>query len=332
MCTSLTLRTNCCLAGRNLDLEYHFGEQVVITPRGFHFDFRRMGRRSTPCAMIGMANAADGYPLYAEAMNEHGLYMAGLNFPGNAFYPETEADGRDSISPFELIPWVLSQCRTLTEARALLSRIHLTGIPFRADMPLTPLHWHLADRTASLTMEATADGIHLYDNPAEVLTNNPPFPFHLANLSQYLSLTAESPASRFSADTNLPLRTFGQGFGAIGLPGDFSPASRFVKTAFLRANAGRFCAADKAERIGQFFHILNAVAMAEGSVVTAEGRLDQTIYSCCIDADTLTYFYTTGGNQQITAVRLSGADDTIPEGDSLLCFPLIDTQQIHVVH
>ncbi len=321
MCTSLTLQTQDFYFGRNLDLEYSFGERVVITPRRYPFRFRMAPALSAHFALIGMAAVAADYPLYADAANEKGLCMAGLYFPGNAWYPEMAEPGKTPISPFELIPWLLGQCATLAEAKTALQGLQLVNIPFSKDMPLAPLHWHIADRTGSLVLECTKEGLNIYENPAGVLTNNPPFPFHMTNLRQYLNLTPLYPVSRFGAQP--ALTPFGQGFGALGMPGDFSPASRFVKAAFLRSNSVYRAAG--AESVSQFFHILDSVAMVPGSVVTAEGKLDVTTYSCCIQAQKGIYYYKTLENNQITAVNLFGED---LEAASLSQFPLIKTQQI----
>lgn len=165
MCTSITVSSPLCLHGRNLDLEYSFGEQVVITPRGYEFRFHCRPSLPQHLAMIGMANVANEYPLYAEAVNEAGLYMAGLNFPGNAFYPPREEVTGEAVTPYELIPLVLGQCETLAQARELLVSVQLVGIPFAPGYPLAPLHWHIADATGALVAEPRKDGLHLYEDP-----------------------------------------------------------------------------------------------------------------------------------------------------------------------
>lgn len=105
--------------------------------------------------MIGTAFVADQYPLYYEAVNEKGLGVAGLNFEGNAHYFEESAD-KDNISPFELIPWILSQCETTADARVLLEKINLVNIPFSEQLPLSPLHWIIADKDQAITVESVA--------------------------------------------------------------------------------------------------------------------------------------------------------------------------------
>lgn len=321
MCTSIAFRTKDFYFGRNLDLECGFGEEVALTPRGYRFQFRRMPERLAQYAMIGMATVQEGYPLYAEAANEKGLCMAGLNFPGNAYYPKEEREGLDPVSPFELIPWILCQCATSDEAEALFRRMQLVDIPFREDLPLSPLHWHIADRNRSFVVEAVKTGLHIYDNPVGVLTNNPSFDFQQMNLNQYLNLTNRSPEDRFSKQGLLS--PFGQGMGAIGLPGDFSPASRFVKAAFLLENSSR---PEKEEKsVSQFFHLLEGVAMVEGSVLTPEGAYDKTRYSCCINADQGIYYYKTYDNSRITAVKMKAENLS---GDTVISFPLRTAEDV----
>ena len=320
MCTSIALSPRLGYFGRNLDLEYSFDEEVVVTPRRLPLAFRNSPALENHYAMIGMAAAAQGFPLYAEALNEKGLYMAGLNFPGNAFYGGNgPADGRPA-APYELIPLILGSCASLKEARDLLARVRLVDRPFGPDYPLAPLHWHIADPTGSLVLEPMRDGLRIYDNPSGVLTNNPPLPFHLTNLNNYQHLTSLPPENRFSQQ--LPLAAYGQGMGAMGLPGDFSPMSRFVKAAFLRASS--VCGPEEEEAVSQFFHLLDSVAMVRGSVITPEGKYDVTRYSCCVGAESRVYYYKTYGNSQITAIRLLHQD---LESNRLMVFPLVSGQQ-----
>ncbi len=321
MCTSIALKTNDFYFGRNLDLEYQFGERVVVTPRNFPFRFRRAAEMKKHFAMIGMATVAEEYPLYAEAVNEKGLCIAGLNFPGNAYYPEAESSDKINISPFELTAWLLGQCASVREARELLKNTQLVHIDFGQELPLTPLHWHIADRRESVVLESTHDGMKIYDNPVGVLTNNPTFDFHMTNLRQYLNLTSAYPENRFSKE--IDLKPFGVGLGSIGLPGDFSPVSRFIKAAFLKLNS----VGDAGEEgsISRFFHLLDAVAMPDGIVMTPSGEYERTGYSCCINADKGIFYYKTYTNNQISAVDMYREN---LQDDRLKQFELVREQQI----
>lgn len=319
MCTAISHFNHCHYFGRNLDLEYSYNEAVTITPRCYPFIFRNAADTKKHYAMIGMATVLDGYPLYYDATNEHGLSIAGLNFPGNAVYLPAKSD-YSNIAPFELIPWILCQCANVDEAEDLLMKTNLQNISFSTSLPNTPLHWLLADRSRSIAVEPMTDGIKIFTNPVGVLTNNPPFAFHMHNLCNYLNLSPKEPNKLFCG--KVELTPYSRAMGAIGLPGDASSASRFVKAVFHKLNS----VADDTEdgNVGQFFHILDSVSMINGSVSLGT-KLDKTVYSSCCNTDKRVYYYTTYENRQITAVKM---DCCNLDGDRLTCYPLRKEQQI----
>lgn len=319
MCTAISFLSGDHYFGRTLDLEYHYNETVTVTPQRFPFAWRQGGGLRSHYAIIGMATVAENYPLYYEATNEAGLSAAGLNFPGNAVYLPPKPDVHN-LAPFELIPWLLGQCADLTAARDLLKQLRLADIPFNRRFALSPLHWLIADRTGAIVLEQTADGLHVYENPVGVLTNNPPFPYHLTNLSNYQNLTRERPVNRFCP--GLKLEPYSRGMGGIGLPGDLSSASRFVRAAFVRLNA--VCKPDEAASVSQFFHILGAVEQPRGCARVGR-KFEITVYTSCCNTDKGIYYYTTYGNRQISAVDMHR---TALDGDRLITFSLNDTQQI----
>ena len=321
MCTTIGITTNEFYFGRNMDLEYSFGERVVIMPRRFPLAFRRAGRLESHYAILGMATVAQGFPLYADGMNEKGLCMAGLNFPNNACFFKKEVEGKHNVAPFELIPWVLGQCADISEARSLLADTPLIDIPFSQQMPNAPLHWHIAGRDGSLVLESTKEGIQLYDNPAGVLTNNPGFPYQLTNLGLYLNLTVDRPNNCFSK--NLGIDPFGLGLGSHGLPGDYSPTSRFVKAAFLSQNS--HCPKDEPGSVSQMFHLLDTVSVARGSVITPEKKWSITTYSACMSAAHGVYYYKTYTNNSLTAIDMHRE---ALDSEELREFPLATTQQV----
>ena len=320
MCTAATYYSADHYFGRNLDLEYSYHETVTITPRNYPFAFRRVAPMTGHYAMIGMAFVADGYPLYYDATNEKGLSMAGLNFPGNADYKE-EKEGVDNISPFEFIPWILGQCADLGEARRLLERINLVRIPFSERLPLAPLHWMIADQQSSIVVEAMEGGLKVYDNPVGVLTNNPPFDYQMFHLNNYMQLSKEPPVNRFA--DGLELKPYCTGMGAMGLPGDLSSQSRFVRAAFVRMNAKS--STGEAESVGQFFHILHSVEQQRGCCELDGGKYEITLYTSCCNADKGIYYYTTYGNHQITAVDMHREN---LDGGKLARYPLVQGEQI----
>ena len=320
MCTAITYQTKQLYFGRTLDYECSYGEQVTITPRNYPFDFHHAGPVHTHYAIIGMAHVAGGYPLYYDAVNETGLCMAGLNFVGNAVYAQPEPD-RTNIAQFELIPWLLGRCASVQQARTELSRLNLTGTPFSAALPAAQLHWLIADEREAVTVESTADGLHVYENPIGVLTNNPPFGEQLFNLNNYMHLSPRQPENRFSQA--LPLRPYSRGMGAMGLPGDLSSPSRFVRTAFTRLNSRS--GDGEAESVSQLLHILGAAAQQRGCCVLEDGACELTLYTSCCNADKGIYYYTTYENSQITAVDMHREN---LDGTKLTRYPLVQGEQI----
>ena len=322
MCTAATYQTKGFYMGRTLDYEFSYGDEITVTPRNYEFQFRHMGSVSSHYAMIGMAHVAGDYPLYYDAMNEKGLGMAGLNFVGNAVFQEVD-DTRNNVAQFEFIPWILCQCATLEEAKKLLSRMNLVGTPFSPQLPTAQLHWLIADKTGSLTVECMADGLHIYDNPVGVLTNNPPFDKQLFHLNDFMHLSPKQPENTFSQDLNL--QSYSRGMGALGLPGDLSSASRFVRVAFTKLNSRS--GNSENESVSQFFHILGSVDQQRGCCEVADGKYEITLYTSCCSADTGIYYYTTYENHQISGVNMYREN---LDGDTLTRYPLINGEQIHM--
>lgn len=303
MCTAITLRTKDCYFGRNLDLEYSYNETVVITPRNFPLCFRKEEELVSHYAMIGIAYVVDGYPLYYDAANEMGLGMAGLNFPGNTCYQLREGC-HYKISPFELIPWILGKCKNTAEACELIEKTSIIPCNFSDDLPVAPLHWMITDGKTTVTVEATKKGVEITENPVGVLTNNPPFSYHLMNMNNYMNVTNLPPVDRFSG--NGCLQAYGSGMGGIGLPGDCSSASRFIRAGFMKYNS--VSGSGEMESVNQFFHILGNVEFVRGSVCVKEGMYDITVYSSCCNLDKGIYYYTTYENREIIGVDLYQED------------------------
>lgn len=317
MCTAVTYKTKDHYFGRNLDLEYSYKETITITPRNYIFHFRKMEKMESHFAMIGMAYISEGYPLYYDATNEKGLSMAGLNFPENADY-RPYCDGKDNITPFELIPWILGQCASVSEAEKLLERINVLNENFSEELPLSPLHWMISDKERSITLESVKAGVKIYENPVGVLTNNPTFDYHMFNLNNYMRLSKEDPENTFAGkNSNFELKKYSRGMGAMGLPGDASSMSRFVRAAFVKTNS--VSGNSEAESVSQFFHILKSVEMQRGCVQLGKEVYEITIYTSCCNTDRGIYYYSTYDNSQIYAVDMYREN---LQGDGLIEYPL----------
>lgn len=320
MCTAATFKSNDFYFGRTLDNDASFNQRITVTPRNFPLVYRYNQTNSSHLAFMGMAYTVSGYPLYFDGVNESGLCMAGLNFVGNACYSDL-SHKKANIAQFELIPWVLSQCRTVEGAKQLIENTNITATDFSAELPTAKLHWLIADRNEAVTLEAVSEGTRLYSNPVGVLTNNPPFNQQMTMLSYYMLLSPKPPQNRFSDE--LDLLPVSRGQGAMGLPGDLSSPSRFVRAAFVKMNS--VATKTEEESVTQFFHILGSVEQVKGCCITENGEYEATLYTSCINADKGIYYYTTYENRQISAVDMHKES---LDGNRLYSYPLIYSEQI----
>lgn len=320
MCTAVTYKTNDFYFGRTLDYEFSYCDEVTITPRNYPFSFKFLGEINTHYAMVGMSYVANDYPLYYEAINEKGLGVAGLNFVGNAHYNDF-VEGKDNIAQFELIPFILSKCTTVKEAKNLLNNINIVNIPFSKDLPVAQLHWIIADKDECITVESVKEGLKIYHNPVGVLTNNPPFDKQMFQLNNYMHLSPKNPENTFSNKLNL--ESYSRGMGALGLPGDLSSQSRFIRASFTKMNS--LSGDSESESVSQFFHILGSVDQQRGCCELDNGKYEITIYTCCCNASKGIYYYTTYDNHQITAVNMHREN---LDGSTLIRYSLIKGEQI----
>lgn len=311
MCTAVSVSLGTHFFGRNLDLEYTLGEKVIITPQKYPFLFRCHKELSDHYAMIGMGIIQNETPLYYEATNEKGLSVAALSFPEAKYCKEKL--GTDNIASFELIPWLLCQCESVDECKLLLLHTNITDEAFSEEYPPSPLHWLISDRKSSITVECDGEEVKVWENKADVLTNSPEMPFQLFNLNNYMYLSENPPENRFSAD--LQLNTYSKGMGALGLPGDMSSMSRFVRAFFVKEKLTDV--GDCPENVMQFFHLLETVAMPKGTVKTEDGKDEYTVYSCCCDTNKLKYYFRTYSDSSIKTVDMSRETRS---GNSLISF------------
>jgi choloylglycine hydrolase len=181
----------------------------------------------------------------------------------------------------------------------------------------------IADREEAITVESMEDGLHIYENPVGVLTNNPSFDDQMFRLNDYMHLSPRSPENHFSEKLNL--RHYSRGMGALGLPGDLSSQSRFVRAAFTKMNS--VSGDSEGESVSQFFHVLDTVTQTRGCCEVAEGEYEMTIYTSCCNADKGIYYYTTYDNRQISALDMHREN---LDGSTLIRYPLTHGEQIYM--
>lgn len=318
MCTAVTYKTDNHYFGRTLDYDFSYSEEAVVTPRCYPLKLSDNQVLKHHYALIGTAFVKNDYPLYYDAVNEKGLAAAGLSF--SAEYSDSPR-GAKSVAPYELIPSVLSQCSSLSDVKAFFKDRVIENIPFDDDLPVAELHWIFSDKNGCIVVEPIDGKIQIYDNEVGVLTNNPSFDMQMFNLNNYLSLSSKSPKNTFSPFLNL--KVYSRGMGAMGLPGDLSSQSRFVRAAFVKLNS--VSGTSEEDSVNQFFHILNSVDNQRGCAVLDNNRYETTIYSACFNTDRGVYYYTTYGNHSITAVDMHAED---LDSALLLRYPFVKGEQI----
>lgn len=288
MCTAIRFSSVNTYFGRTLDIERYHGEKIVLTPKKFAFNFKNGGVLDNHFAILGTAVVADNYPLYFDAVNEKGLAAAGLNFPENAVY-KNPIDNKNNLASFELINYILSVCDSIDSAKRELENINITNDGFSADLPPSPLHFMFADSVSAITVEPVADGLKIYDNEIGVLTNNPPFLYHIENIKNYMGLSPKNPRNKFSAHLSIECNSWGM--GAFGLPGDLSSASRFVRAAFFKENAKQETEREKG--VMQFFNVMGSVNQINGCNILDNGAYEYTAYTSCADLENIIYYIKT---------------------------------------
>lgn len=323
MCTAVSFRTPDLYVGRTLDAESTLGEEIVICPRHSLLSLRNAPPVRSEQAIIGIAHMEGDTPLWYDGMNRAGLCMAALRFPDfSARFPFPVA-GRLTLTTFELIPWVLGSCSTVAEVRERLEGVILSAEDYSDRLPCAPLHWMLADERETVVLEQTERGLHLYDDPVQVLTNSPPLPDQLRSLTSYAALSPDPP--RGTCLPGVEPTPFSEGLGSEGLPGGLSSPARFLRAAFTAAHALREGDADR--RLLQCFHVMGSVEQVEGCCRTWNGGLERTQYTVCYDTKRLTCCYTTYENRQINAVSLRPAAE---DGTGLVRYPLRHETDIRV--
>lgn len=313
MCTAVSCFSSDSYFGRNLDYEYSFDENVIIIPRNFIFKFKEQKQLPEHYAIIGVGIKQENYPLMFDCMNEYGLAFAGLNFPHNAVYNDYKSDSLN-LAPYELPLWILAKYKTVREIIPVLEDVNLLNIPFSSKYPLTPLHFTFADKKEMIVFEVTENGNEIYCNELNTLTNNPVFSVMSEEMNKYIGLSVRNPV--YSENDIYE----SNGLGGLGLPGDYSSRSRFVRAVFNNKNMKKYC--NNSYDVVQFFHLLNSVYQLEGCVETKNGGLSKTIYSSCMNLNTGDLYYTTYENTQIKCLSLYREN---LDSEELKVYPLIKT-------
>ena len=276
MCTAISVGGNRHLFGRTLDVPVGYGERPIVLPRRCPLAFLHEGGVKEHPAIIGMGLLSGGFPLLFEAMNEAGLAIAALNFPLSARYG-IHFGAKRRLASFELIPYLLSLCKSAGEAAELLTEVEITAESVSPTLPATPMHWLIADRSEAFVAEPLASGLEICKNPLGVLTNEPPFEEQSRENAFVLDLTAKSRGTSAWS-------------GAYGLRGDFSSSSRFGRALFAKRYGAPQDNANEAQAALAFLRLLDTVSLPRGCVVSRAGELPYTVYASCISSEGFSYY------------------------------------------
>lgn len=313
MCTGIRFsdgQDNLYLA-RNLDWTSGYGQQVVLTPTGYapRSPFAAVG--SIEHATIGMGIVEEDTPLYFDCGNDAGLAIAGLNFPGYAAYASGPVEGAVNVAAYEFPLWVASQFASVDEVEAALQDVVIVDKPINDKYPSSLLHWIIADATRSIVVEYTSEGMHVFDDDVDVLTNQPGFAWHHENLRNYLNTSPEFPEETVLGRAHLA--PFGSGSHMRGIPGDYYSPSRFVRAAYV--NAHYPTKGNEEENVSRAFHTLQQVAMVDGCAAMGSGEFEITIYTGLFSSRTSTYYWNTYDDPRIRSVAMA---EHPTDGDKLV--------------
>lgn len=313
-CTGIVLyaQDGAVIPARTMEFSFDVQSNILVIPAGTTINKLVMDEKHTGGsyqAKYGFAGAnALGKPIVVDGINEKGLYFGAFYFNHLAVYDKlTSKNRKKAISSEELGNYILSQFASVDEVKKALPSLTIVGTWIKEINSFAPFHYAISDSSgASIVVEFTEDGLHVYDNTVNVVTNNPTYDWHLTNLNNYVGLTANNYGKRIVGRQEL--QPVGEGSGLFGLPGDHSSPSRFVRATAFANTALPSANADKA--VFSAFHILNHFDIPKGSIRSNdEGNLltDYTVWTSVADTKNKVYYYKTYLSQQVEKVDLAQA-------------------------
>lgn len=313
-CTGITIRPGdgSVIFARTMEFGTDLQSNVIIIPRGHSFEGTAPGdkpgmRWKSEYGIVG-TNAFDE-PLVADGLNEKGLHIGVFYFPGYAKYQDVKPEDADrSLAPWELSTYLLGTCSNVDEAVEAANNVLVGEVVMEKMGFVPPLHLIATDATGKSVVFEHVDGnLTTHSNQIGVMTNSPQFDWHLTNLSNYVNLTAQNSQGIDLAGKKI--EALGQGSGMLGLPGDFTPPSRFVRAVAYSKSALPVETAK--EGVLQAFHILNQFDIPKGAAMANEKGdevADYTLWTSAADLTNLRHYFRTYENSQIRMVDLKQVD------------------------
>ena len=332
-CTGLMLtnKDGSTVSGRTVEFGIKIDASVAMVPRGYAFT------GETPSGeglKYTAKHAAVGVYAYEDVklmdgINDAGLVAGAFYLPTFAAYtPVTAQNQSKGLSPVEFPNWLLTQFATVAEVRKAVQAGDVIITPtvvagWGATPP--PFHYVVYDKTgASIVIEPIDGKLVIHDNPLGVVTNSPTYDWHMTNLRNFISLNPNNVDS--GKIGKLELQAFGMGNGMWGLPGDFSPPSRFVRAALFSGNA--IPSANAAEGINHVFHVLNNFDIPKGVArANQDGTItaDYTQVTTARDPQNLRFYYKTYDDQTIRVIDMKELDLDAKE---IMKFAVVSNQPV----
>lgn len=316
----LTADDKSVVVGRTMELAPSLHSKIMTIPKGIRYvglsnTGINKGKKWDVKYPIAGTNGLD-LPYIVDGINSEGLAVGSFYFTGYAKYQESTKDNESSrLAAWELPTYLLSQYATVEEVKKGLESINVIGAALVKDQPLLELHYAVHDASGkSIVIEYVDGKLNIHDNPIGVITNAPTFDWHITNLNNYVNLTPNNALAIKMADVEF--NALGNGSGLHGLPGDFTPPSRFVRAALLShsyvpASTGK-------DAVSDVFHILNQFDIPKG-VVHGSNGIEQTQWTTAADLKEKKYYYHTYEHRDVGMIDLTKLD---PNSKKIEYFPM----------
>lgn len=313
MCTSFTLhaKDESYMLSRTMDFSIEMAKTVTYIPQNFHLihDYSSSEMYQIKYAYVGMGALEDHCNIVFDGVNEQGLTAATLYFVNYANYADPQAvTTAVKVAPDMVVGYTLGNYASVNEVKTAFEQNQIQIVDEKnPTLGITPpLHYIFMDKTgATIVVEVMKDGVHVYDDTVGVMTNSPDYPWHENNLNNYLTVTPKQhePVNWLGKE----LHPMSQGSGNFGLPGDFTPVARFVRTAYLKNFMPQ--ADDEYGNLIKAENILKSVNVAKGAVVTETDAQDFSCYRSFMSATSQTYYFATYNNQRVRKINLQSLID-----------------------
>lgn len=318
-CTGIAFKTEdgTAIAGRSIEWGYYdLNSKLVIMPRGADFQsYTSEGKKNGlkwkgKYGFTGVALVYEDF--IGEGVNEAGLNAGMFYFSGyGSLSKYNPKKASKSLADMYLVSWILSNFSTVEEVKANLPKVTIVPIGYEKDgQPLPTAHWRVTDaKGGNIVIEITDGGkVNIYDNKAGVFTNSPEFPWHITNLNNYVNLETGTAKNRKVGD--IELKSLGGTSSLLGLPGDYTPPSRFVRAFFALHSAPK--AKTAAAGIKQGFQILKAFTIPIGEEFApgqeAPNIPSATQWTAFSNLSGKEFYYTTMYNPTIRKIDLNKID------------------------